>query len=258
MTGVAKARSQTRQAGRIFIDSSGRTYPISSYHHTSSHKTPALTATETQARIHRKTSISKHNQTSSKQSSDGNGHIASISSPATMALSRIGSPDPQIESSRTAGTKQQAQVSVANASFELDSPRAASPPPESSAYPGLSHSISGPATGGKNRRVISRSPAVSHADKPAPSLYAWPNTDNASMHSDQDFDLGYKGKPAKPFCHKMHTRVWSSVYTRAAEDYVRELLEVRYPVRAETGNQERSALLGGWRWGLRSLWMRNL
>lgn len=258
MMGRTKARSQTRQAGRVFIDSSGRTYPISSYYHTSSHKTTTLTATEIQARIHRKTSISKHNQISPKQSFDGNGHVASISSRATMALNRVGSPDPQIESSRTAGTKQQAQVSVANASFKLDSPRAASPPPESSAYPGLNGSISGPSTGGKNRGVVSSSVAVSHVERPAPSRYAWPNTDNASMHSDQEFDLGYKGKPAKPFCHKMHTRVWSSVYTRAAEDYVRELLEVRYPVRAETGNQERSALLGGWTWGPRSLWMRNL
>ncbi|USW53326.1 hypothetical protein Slin15195_G066450 [Septoria linicola] len=87
------------------------------------------------------------------------------------------------------------------------------------------------------------------------------NDGTASMHSDQSFDLGYKGRPARPCVNKSHMRVWNSMYTRPLGEMLREILEVRYPLPAE-GEDERSPLLGlglrrsnyGWLCGLRRSW----
>ncbi|PPJ55646.1 hypothetical protein CBER1_09547 [Cercospora berteroae] len=68
--------------------------------------------------------------------------------------------------------------------------------------------------------------------------------DNASLHSDQSFDLGYKSRPAPPCLYKQHTRVWNSQYTRPLKDMLTEILEVRYPQREAGILTERTALLG--------------
>ena len=72
------------------------------------------------------------------------------------------------------------------------------------------------------------------------------------MHSDQEFDLGYKAKPAPPFCYKLYARSWNSAYTRPMEDICRDILEVWYPY----VEKPKVSLLRERGWYPRSLFMR--
>lgn len=250
MMGMTKAKSKTRLPGRVFIDSNGRTYPVSSPKHTCSNKSTVPTAALTTAAPIDNTPQSEQRNTEaifSKRIVDRQ----AIPMSAQTAI-YVGPQDPQIESSKSGAARNQAQTPDADIS-QIDPYLNGSLGSEQRAD---SLSRDPPASSTRGLSLL-LSPATLPIDTPASSPHSWPNTDAVSMHSDQDFDLGYKGKPAQPFCYKLHTRVWSSAYTRPVEDLWREILEVRYPV-VDAANEERVSLLSGWTWHPRSLFMRNL
>ncbi|GIZ36699.1 hypothetical protein CKM354_000016700 [Cercospora kikuchii] len=148
-----------------------------------------------------------------------------------MAPDHFAYTDPQIESSTEATARLRCQQPPLVADHSRDY------------FPTSNYTTSSKRADSKLSEDISSSTHGSGGVSPEPTKWHI-DLDNAFLHSDQSFDLGYKSRPAPPCLYKQHTRVWNSQYTRPLRDMLTEILEVRYP-QCEAGiATKRTALLG--------------
>ncbi|KAF2207621.1 hypothetical protein CERZMDRAFT_102302 [Cercospora zeae-maydis SCOH1-5] len=252
MTGESKAWTENRRQSPTFVNSSGRLYPV--VHPTSSCLRRECSILEPKEQLAREIEVSTSRAPATAADS---GLFVSHPTPLPVTVSAINKQqqrsgtrnhssnmdmapdcfanmDPQIESSKMAAARLQCQgqlseVDPSQDSFPVNGDAGFSKRADSK----LSEDIS-PST--HELRVRSVTPTKWHID-----------LDNVSLHSDQSFDLGYKGRLAPPCVFKMHTRAWNSQHTRPLKDMLVELLEVKYPQRREELVTEGTMLLGSTR-----------